>query len=70
MNYLITIRIQDGERRYYDYFTLKGNSKEEVETEVLKSIEDSKNFETEEKLESINLINKKEYEVLQKFGII
>lgn len=69
-NYLITIKIYDGENKYYDFFTLKSPNKRNVELEVEKRLKDSQEFTREQELESIEEINKIEYDVLNKLGVV
>lgn len=68
--YLVSIKIQDGERTYYDYFIKEGNNEKEIESEVNKMIKESSNFETEERFIDCSEITEDEIETLDKFSIL
>ena len=70
MKYLITLMIQDGERRYYKYFSKESENRELLRKDIKEEIEEYGCFEIEQEIYSIEPINKQEHDVLMKFGVI
>ena len=69
MKCLITVKIQDGERKYFDYFTMEGQSVEEVKKKAENMI-DNNNFETEEIIDNVVEIPDEDRNVLINYGVI
>lgn len=69
MNFLITVKIQDGERKYFDYFIMEGKSVQEVRTKADTMI-DKNNFETEEQIKDVVEISDHDKDILSNYGVI
>ena len=70
MKFIITIRTRDGERIYYNHYSLTANSLQEAEESAKADLGEYSSCEFIEEVWSVKEATNEELETLEKFAIV